>query len=88
MLDDISFNDLSNVAINGVMGIATYTTDIHQIRAEFNTLYTYFNSIKSIYFSQDTDFKEISMGMTDDYQIAVQEGSTIVRIGSGIFGTR
>ena len=88
MLDDISFNELSNVEINGVMGIATYTTDIQQIRTEFNTLFNYFNSIKSIYFSQQTDFKEVSMGMTDDYQIAVQEGSTIVRIGSGIFGTR
>jgi len=88
MLDDISFSKLSNIAIKGVMGIATYTTNNQQIRTEFNTLYKYFSTLKSKYFDQRADFKEISMGMTSDYQIAVQEGSTIVRIGSGIFGTR
>ncbi|MGV8962743.1 MAG: YggS family pyridoxal phosphate-dependent enzyme [Candidatus Saccharimonadaceae bacterium] len=88
MLDDVSFNELSNVAINGVMGIATFTTNSQQIRAEFNMLNSCFNSLRSVYFNQQTDFKEVSMGMTDDYQIAVQEGSTIVRIGSGIFGVR
>jgi len=88
MLDDISFNALSNIALNGVMGIATYTVDKQQIRMEFKTLYNYFIELKSKYFSQQSNFSDVSMGMTDDYQIAVHEGSTIVRIGSGIFGVR
>jgi len=88
MMDDNSFQGLSNISVSGVMGIATYTTDIQQIRTEFKTLYAYFADLKSKYFNQKPDFKDVSMGMTDDYQIAAQEGSTIVRIGSGIFGAR
>jgi PLP dependent protein len=88
MLDDISFNELSNITIKGVMGIATYTSNHKQIGTEFHTLFNYFKTLKSSYFDQQPEFCEVSMGMTDDFQIAVHEGSTIVRIGSGIFGTR
>lgn len=86
MLNDDRFHELSNISIKGVMGMATFTNDEQQIRTEFKTLLNYYNSIKLGYFAQDPDFSEVSMGMTDDYQIAIEEGSTIVRIGSGIFG--
>lgn len=88
MLDDSLFNNLSNIKICGVMGMATFTSDSEQIRSEFKTLYKYFTMLKSGYFVNQSDFREISMGMTDDYQIAIEEGSTLVRIGSGIFGDR
>lgn len=88
MLDNHLFYELSNISVKGVMGMATYTNDQQQIRAEFKTLYNYYQSIKSSYFTQEPDFCEISMGMTDDYLLAIEEGSTIVRIGSGIFGER
>jgi pyridoxal phosphate enzyme (YggS family) len=88
MLDDNLFHELSNISIAGVMGMATYTNDEKLIRTEFRTLFGYFKLIKSKYFAQKPDFCEISMGMTEDYLIAVEEGSTVVRIGSGIFGER
>jgi PLP dependent protein len=88
MLDDNSFHELSNIAITGVMGMATYTIDNHQIRSEFKALFNYYNTLKSRFFIQNPDFCEISMGMTDDYLLAIEEGSTIIRIGSGIFGDR
>ena len=70
------------------MGIATFTSNHDQIRKEFSTLNAYFNKIKAMYFNIVDYFKEISMGMTDDYKIAIEQGSTIVRIGSAIFGNR
>ncbi len=88
MLDDNQFYQLSNISIRGIMGIATYTDDIQQISSEFNGLTRNYNSLKSKYFEAQPDFCEISMGMTNDYLLAVDQGSTIVRIGSGIFGKR
>jgi len=88
MLDDKLFYQLKNIEINGVMGIATFTSDIPKIRAEFKTLHTYYTTLKTNYFNAIPEFSEISMGMTDDYQYAIEEGSTILRIGSGIFGER
>jgi pyridoxal phosphate enzyme (YggS family) len=79
---------LSNVVIAGVMGMATFTDDTDMIKSEFRTLRSHFEYIKQKYFSQTDQFREISMGMSDDYPIAVSEGSTIVRVGSKIFGTR
>ena len=58
------------------------------VRKEFKALKSYYDSLKTEFFSYDQMFKEISMGMTDDHQIAIEEGSTIVRIGSAIFGER
>ncbi|MCF8235789.1 MAG: YggS family pyridoxal phosphate-dependent enzyme [Bacteroidales bacterium] len=82
------FPQLENVRITGVMGMATFTEDEKQIRKEFKMLKNTFNFLKSGYFASEDHFREISMGMTNDYQIAIEEGATIVRIGSAIFGER
>lgn len=88
MLDKGSWKGLKNIRICGLMGMATYTDDTDQIRNEFKTLHDFFLELKQKHF-QDTDsFKEISMGMSHDYQLAIEEGSTLVRIGSKIFGER
>ena len=88
MLDEGSWKGLKNIGICGLMGMATYTDDTDQIRNEFKTLHDFFLELKQKHF-QDTDsFKEISMGMSHDYQLAIEEGSTLVRIGSKIFGER
>ena len=88
MLQSESFMNLKNIAIHGVMGMATFTDNIEQIRDEFRHLYTIFKQLKEKYFKNSPEFKEISMGMTDDFSIAIEEGSTMVRIGSAIFGKR
>ncbi|MDL2297191.1 YggS family pyridoxal phosphate-dependent enzyme [Bacteroidales bacterium OttesenSCG-928-B11] len=88
MLQDPDFWALKNVEIAGVMGMATLTDDENQIRSEFQLLKNHFDRLKAGYFPDNANFKEISMGMTDDYQIAIEEGSTLVRIGSAIFGER
>jgi PLP dependent protein len=77
-----------NVRICGVMGMATFTSDQEQVKKEFSYLRNCFNSLKKNYFSSNKYFTEISMGMSGDYEIAVKEGSTMVRIGSLIFGER
>ena len=88
MLNSDEFKLLNHVKISGVMGMATYTDDEVRIRKEFASLKTYFDKLKTVYFVENTDFKEISMGMSGDYLIAIEEGSTMVRIGSTIFGER
>ena len=70
------------------MGMATFTDDKNQIRSEFKSLKMLFDELKNIYFADNASFKEISMGMSDDYQTAIEEGSTMVRVGSSIFGVR
>lgn len=70
------------------MGMATFTDNQEQVRGEFRHLHQIFEELKSTYFAQNPDFKEISMGMSEDFPIAVEEGSTLVRIGSAIFGPR
>ena len=72
----------------GVMGIATYTEDREQIRKEFRELHRIFGLLKATYFQEEESFKELSMGMSGDYPIAVEEGSTMVRVGSAVFGAR
>lgn len=88
MLNTEAYQSLNNIAVKGVMGMATFTDDEQQIRKEFATLRSYFEILKKDYFAQAPSFKEISMGMSGDYLIAVEEGSTMVRIGSNIFGER
>ncbi|MCE5347733.1 MAG: YggS family pyridoxal phosphate-dependent enzyme [Bacteroidales bacterium] len=88
MIESSDFSDMKNVRICGVMGIATFTSDQNQVNKEFTYLSDCFSTIKNKYFSADPDFKEISMGMSGDYRIALKAGSTIVRIGSLIFGER
>lgn len=88
LLRNPQFGVFKNVEIHGVMGMATFTNNSTQIKQEFKTLATIFNHLKSNYFKDKNYFMEISMGMTDDYLLAIEEGSTLVRIGSAIFGTR
>ena len=79
---------MKNVRICGVMGMATNTDDMEQVRKEFRHLKEIFNTLKAKYFADYEWFKEISMGMSHDYPIAIDEGSTMVRVGSKIFGER
>lgn len=88
ILKSADFEELKNVRIVGVMGMATYTDNVEQIGNEFKTLKNIFEQLKNDYFNEDQYFLEISMGMSDDYKIAVEQGSTMVRIGSTIFGAR
>jgi PLP dependent protein len=86
LLCDKELKSLKNITINGVMGMASLSDDINLVRSEFHHLKEIFNYLKNQYFADDQEFKEISMGMTGDYNIAVEEGSTMVRVGYGIFG--
>jgi PLP dependent protein len=88
MLSLSEFSEMNHVRICGVMGMATFTSDNVQVHKEFRNLSEYFNTLKKLFFPQDRYFKDISMGMSGDYEIAIEEGSTIVRIGSKIFGER
>jgi pyridoxal phosphate enzyme (YggS family) len=78
----------SNICISGLMGMATYTSDKSKIREEFKNLKRIFDRTKLEYFSNEQSFSEISMGMSSDYTLAIEEGSTMVRVGSSIFGER
>jgi pyridoxal phosphate enzyme (YggS family) len=82
------FANLKNIRIVGLMGIATNNAPEKQTQVEFNELKVLFDGIKLSFFRKDDHFKELSMGMSTDYQLAVTEGSTMVRIGSNIFGKR
>ena len=88
MLESESFKNLNNINICGVMGMATFTDDAAQVRDEFKNLKNIFVTLKENYFKGNESFKEISMGMSDDYPIAIEEGATMVRVGSKIFGAR
>lgn len=88
LLASSAYKNMRNVRIDGVMGMATFTSDKAQVRKEFASLRGIFDTLRSEFFSTREHFKEISMGMSDDYGIAMQEGSTLVRIGSSIFGAR
>jgi pyridoxal phosphate enzyme (YggS family) len=79
---------MENIRITGVMGMATLTTDENLVQKEFRTLRSYYNQLHELYFAGDASFCEISMGMSGDYLLAIEEGSTMVRIGSAIFGER
>lgn len=88
MLESKEFKAFTHVVVAGVMGMATYTENTAQIRNEFKALKTIFKTLKNEYFSVVKSFSTISMGMSDDYHIAVEEGSTMIRVGSKIFGER
>jgi len=79
---------LLNINVVGLMGMASFTTDIAQVRAEFRTLKNLFIYLGSMTLPANMEMKELSMGMSNDYQIAAEEGSTMVRIGTAIFGER
>jgi pyridoxal phosphate enzyme (YggS family) len=82
------YQNLRHVRLTGVMGIATHSPDEAVVRSEFQQLKQHFDYLKERYFAQDEAFREISMGMSADYPLAVAEGSTLVRVGSAIFGSR
>ncbi|MGN7204354.1 YggS family pyridoxal phosphate-dependent enzyme [Pedobacter sp. SAFR-022] len=88
LLRSDEFQEMKNVRIIGLMGIASNTDTEKQIRDEFEELKVLFDGVKLSYFRKEDSFKELSMGMSSDYKIAVEEGSTMVRIGSSIFGKR
>lgn len=88
MLKAGEWKTLNNVRIAGVMGMATNTEDEAQIAQEFETLSAFFRETKETYFKDIPYYKEISMGMSDDYPLAIEHGSTLIRVGSKIFGKR
>ncbi len=88
ILQSPEFAVLQNVRICGVMGMASFTEDTEQVRKEFRALKTVFDHLKAKFFPKSTHFHEISMGMSGDWRIALEEGSTMLRIGSLIFGER
>lgn len=78
----------SHVHLRGLMGMASFTNDQQQIRTEFRSLKAFFEQIRTMPLPPHVEMKELSMGMSGDYQIGMAEGSTLVRIGTGVFGER
>jgi pyridoxal phosphate enzyme (YggS family) len=81
-------DELEYVQICGVMAMASFTEDLEQVRREFKTVKRIFDDVKEKFFYHDDEFSQISMGMSSDYSIALEEGSTMIRVGSLIFGER
>ncbi len=88
LLDSLQQNPLQGVEICGLMGMASFVEDEDQIRGEFQTLKRVYDKVKEKYISTLPQFNELSMGMSGDYRIAIECGSTMVRIGTTIFGAR
>lgn len=88
MLQSDEFASLGNIKITGLMGMATFTNDEDQVRSEFKSLKKTFENVRTQFDHPNMDMKEISMGMSGDYLIAIEEGSTMIRVGSNIFGAR
>lgn len=89
LLESDEFENLKNIRIVGLMGMATFTDNLNQIEREFESLKTLFEELSStIEHSPQWQPREISMGMSSDYELAIKQGSTLVRIGSSIFGAR
>ena len=88
LLDSDAFKEMENVRICGVMGMGTFTDDMEEVRKEFKHLKSIFDSLKQDYFAEQPQFKEISMGMSEDFPVAIEEGATLIRVGSKIFGPR
>ncbi|MDD2299401.1 MAG: YggS family pyridoxal phosphate-dependent enzyme [Fermentimonas sp.] len=87
-LSEGKWRECSHMKITGIMGMATFTEDENKVRKEFDQLKSLFDEFKDTHFKNDPDFKEVSMGMTGDYKLAIEAGSTIIRIGTLIFGNR
>lgn len=87
-LENGEITTLPGIEICGLMGMASFVDDKAQIAHEFRTLKGIFEDVKKQFFSNQESFKELSMGMSGDYEIALDEGATMVRIGSALFGAR
>jgi pyridoxal phosphate enzyme (YggS family) len=88
LLRSEAYLSLKNIRIVGLMGIATYTDNQKKIAEEFYELRTFFKGLKESFFKESAYFKELSMGMSADYTLAIEQGSTMIRLGSTIFGER
>ena len=88
LLRSSEFAELKNVKIHGLMGIATNTDNEKQIKDEFHELRVFFDGIKLSFFRGDSTFDTLSMGMSSDYKMAIEQGSTMIRVGSTVFGER
>lgn len=88
LLNSEEYKSMKNIRIVGIMGMASFTDNIDLIHKEFQSLKSTFEVLKATHFQGNDFFKEISMGMSGDYPIAVEEGSTMIRVGSTIFGSR
>ena len=88
LLTSEEYKSFKNIQVVGVMGMASFTDDESIVRAEFSQLKDLFSKLKESFFLNEDSFKEISMGMSGDYQLAIEQGSTMVRVGSSIFGGR
>jgi pyridoxal phosphate enzyme (YggS family) len=88
LLNSETFKEMKHVRIRGLMGMATYTSDLDQIREEFRFLKRIFDQLKDTVFKKQKQFDLLSCGMSDDFPLAIEEGSNMVRIGSHIFGPR
>jgi hypothetical protein len=87
-LKDPALANLQGIKIVGIMGMASFTENMDQVRGEFKLLKNLFDNLKSMPLPENTVMNELSMGMSGDYKIAIEEGSTMVRVGSAIFGQR
>ncbi len=85
LLKDEAYAKMENIRIIGVMGMATFTDDEQQVRSEFKHLKSISDQLKNTFFTKNNDFQHLSMGMSGDYKTAIEEGSTMVRIGSLLF---
>ncbi len=88
ILASVSFKEMKNIRIVGLMGMATFTDNHDQIKKEFTHLKSIFDKLITLPKTQNLEPKTLSMGMSGDYQLAIESGSTMVRIGSSIFGER
>lgn len=88
LLEDGAWRALKNVQIAGLMCMASNTSDMAQVRSEFHQARVYFDELKQRFFADDPHFCERSWGMSHDYDVAMDEGATLVRVGTAIFGER
>ena len=88
LFEDPSFAELENVKVSGLMGMATFTDDEQKLRREFQSLKQLFDHLKTLSTPGNVELEILSMGMSGDYKLAIEEGSSMIRVGSLIFGAR
>ncbi len=88
LLESEDFKSMKNISVTGVMGMASFTEDTERVKSEFHELFKIFTLLRNRYLTNLRHFKDLSMGMSGDYQLAIEEGSTMIRLGTIIFGKR